>query len=134
MSLGSWDPAADAAAQNIHIEPATLARFIELSETGKLEQLEEVIDGAESQELSGLMKLDASIWTDAAQSLSDEHVLHLIRFFAVAENLPGWEAGDKSPVIPLAKSLRKRGVRLEKELLKWLRSVNDNRFLPYGPL
>ena len=134
MSLGSWDPAADAAAQNIHVEPATLARFIALSETEKLEQLEEIIDGAESQELSGLMKLDADVWTHAAETLSEEQTLHLLRFFAMAENLPGWEAGDKSPVIPLAKSLRKRGVRLDKELLKWLRSVNDNRFLPYGPL
>lgn len=134
MSLGSWDPAANAEAQNIHVEPATLARFIELSETDKLEHLEELIDGAESQKLSGLMKLDAGVWTDAAQTLSEDQTLHLLRFFAMAENLPGWEAGDQSPVIPLAKSLRKRGVRLDKELLKWLRSVNDNRFLPYGPL
>ena len=134
MSIGSWDPAADAAAQNIHVEPEILARFITLSETQKLDQLDDYISGVESQELSGLITLDASVWTDTAQTLSDEQILHLIRFFAVAENLPGWETGDKSPVIPLAKSLRKRGVRLEKELLKWLRSVSDNRFLPYGPL
>lgn len=134
MSIGSWDPAADAAAQNIHVEPEILARFITLSETQKLDQLEECISGDESQKLSGLITLDASAWTETSQTLSDEQILHLIRFFAVAENLPGWEAGDKSPVIPLAKSLRKRGVRLEKELLKWIRSVSDNRFLPYGPL
>ena len=61
-------------------------------------------------------------------------IASLIRFFAVAENLPGWEAGAESPVIPLAKVLRKRGVRLDKELLQWIREVNENRFLPYGPL
>ena len=134
MSIGSWDPAADAAAQSIHVEPELLARFIALSETQKLDQLDDYISGAESQKLSGLITLDASLWTDTAKTLSDEQILHLIRFFAVAENLPGWETGDKSPVIPLAKSLRKRGVRLEKQFLKWLRSVSDNRFLPYGPL
>jgi len=53
---------------------------------------------------------------------------------AVAENLPGWEAGQQSPVIPLAKVLRTRGQRLDRDLLQWLREVNDNRFLPYGPL
>ena len=79
MSLGSWDPAADAAAQNIHVEPATLARFIQLSETGKLEQLEEIIDRTESLELSGLMKLDAAVWTDAAETLSEEQTLHLLQ-------------------------------------------------------
>jgi hypothetical protein len=52
----------------------------------------------------------------------------------VAENLPGWEAGAESPVIPLAKILRQRGTRLEKTLLAWLREVSDNRYLPYGPL
>jgi hypothetical protein len=52
----------------------------------------------------------------------------------VAENLPGWEAGADSPVIPLAKILRQRGARLDKPLLQWLREVNKNRYLPYGPL
>jgi len=41
---------------------------------------------------------------------------------------------DSSPVIPLAKTLRQRGARLDKDLLRWLREVNNNRFLPYGPL
>ena len=134
MSIGSWDPAAEAAAQSIHVEPEILTRFINLSESQKLDQLDDFISGAESQKLSGLITLQPSVWTDTAQSLSDEHILHLIRFFVVAENLPGWESGDKSPVIPLAKCLRKRGARLDKELLKWIRSVSDNRFLPYGPL
>jgi hypothetical protein len=30
--------------------------------------------------------------------------------------------------------LRQRGERLDKPLLQWLRTVNDNRYLPYGPL
>jgi hypothetical protein len=99
-----------------------------------LEQLEQQLGGDESQVLSGLMKVDHSAWQKAASTLSDDDLLHLIRFFAVAENLPGWEAQEKSPVIPLAKSLRKRGVKLDKALLQWLREVNSNRFLPYGPL
>ena len=80
------------------------------------------------------MQTEHSAWLAATQSMTEDDLLHLIRFFAVAENLPGWEAGAKSPVIPLAKSLRKRGARLDKPLLQWLREVNDNRFLPYGPL
>ena len=88
----------------------------------------------EQQVLAGLMKIDHSTWQRAAAPLGDDALLQLIRFFAVAENLPGWEAGAQSPVIPLAKALRKRGVRLDRDLLRWLREVNDNRFLPYGPL
>ena len=134
MSIGSWDPAADAAAHNIAIDSIALQHFIELSKSDQLEQIEQFFQGDESQEFAGLMLLDPAPWLATADSLADEDILHLIRFFAVAENLPGWEAGQTSPVIPLAKTLRKRGVRLDKELLKWLRSVNDNRYLPYGPL
>jgi hypothetical protein len=134
MSLGSWDPDADVAADNIALENATLEKLAELSRAGQLDSLEEQLAPDERQRLAGLMSIESEQWLVAAQELSDEQLLHLIRFFAVAENLPGWEAGDRSPVIPLAKTLRKRGQRLDKELLLWLREVNENKFLPYGPL
>lgn len=134
MSLGSWDPAAESAAYHQQIEPATLDRFIAYSRDDHLDQLDQLIQGDESQIMAGLMLIEHSAWLEAAESRPDEDLLHLIRFFAVAENLPGWEAGAKSPVIPLAKALRKRGARLDKDLLRWLREVSDNRFLPYGPL
>jgi hypothetical protein len=134
MSIGSWDPDAEAAAQTITIDAAQLQRFIKISKTDGLARLEDTFQAGESQALSGLMQLDPAPWLAIADTLTDEDILHLIRFFAQAENLPGWESGQKSPVIPLAKTLRKRGSRLDKELLRWLRSVNDNRYLPYGPL
>lgn len=134
MSLGSWDPAAESAAYHLQIEPATLDRFIGYSRDDQLQQLDQLIEGDEAQILAGLMLIEHGAWLEAAQSRPDEDLVHLIRFFAVAENLPGWEAGDRSPVIPLAKELRTRGARLDKPFLQWLRQVSDNRFLPYGPL
>ena len=134
MSLGSWDPAADAQSHHLKLAPATLAQLIAYSADNQLEELEQRLVGDESQILSGLMKVDHSAWHKAVEALSDDDLLHLIRFFAVAENLPGWEAQEKSPVIPLAKCLRKRGKKLDKTLLQWLREVNNNRYLPYGPL
>ena len=134
MSIGSWDPAAESAAYHQQIDPDTLARLIAYSREGKLEQLEQLIAGEESQVLAGLMQIEHGAWLEAAENLQEDDLLDLIRFFAVAENLPGWEAGEKSPVIPLARVLRKRGHRLDKALLQWLREVSDNRFLPYGPL
>lgn len=134
MSIGSWDPAADAAAHSIHIEESTLRRFIGFAASDQLDQLETLMPAEERQTLSGLMALDPAQWLAAAEPLADDDILQLVRFFTVAESLPGWEAAEKSPVIPLAKTLRKRGNRLDKDLLKWIRSVSDNRFLPYGPL
>lgn len=134
MALGTWDPSGADAAGGSQIEPVTLERFVAYSRDERLEQLEDLITPEESQGLAGLMQIDHELWRTAAQNLDAEQIIHLIRFFAMAENLPGWEAGEKSPVIPLAKVLRKRGQKLERELLLWLRQVNDNRFLPYGPL
>ena len=134
MSLGSWDPAAEAQSHHVQLGADTLAKLIAYSANDELFGLEEHLSGDECQALSGLMKIDHGAWQKAVETLTDDELLHLIRFFAVAENLPGWEAQEKSPVIPLAKSLRKRGVRLDKALLQWLREVNNNRFLPYGPL
>ena len=134
MSLGSWDPKVEAQSTELLLESDLLRRLIAYSHEEQLAQLEQLLNANDKQRLAGLMKIDPLIWQTAAEPLLENDLLHLIRFFAVAENLPGWEAGATSPVIPLAKILRQRGVRLDKSLLKWLREVNDNRYLPYGPL
>ena len=134
MSIESWDPSASSVAQQFELKDALITQLISYSSTEKLETLDTLIVGDERQSLAGLMKVDHQRWQVASEHLTDEELLHLIRFFAMAENLPGWEAQETSPVIPLAKALRKRGVRLDKPLLQWLRQVNNNRFLPYGPL
>lgn len=134
MSLGSWDPKAATADSSLQLERDLLERLINFSREDSLTQLEQLLVDAEKQRLAGLMQIEHPLWHTAAEPLADNDLVHLIRFFAVAENLPGWEAGQKSPVIPLAKVLRGRGVRLDKPLLQWLREVNPNRFLPYGPL
>ena len=134
MSLGSWDPKVEAQSTELLLESDLLHRLIAYSDEEKLAQLEQLLSTTDKQRLAGLMKIDPLIWQTAAEPLLENDLLHLIRFFAVAENLPGWEAGATSPVIPLAKILRQRGVRLDTSLLKWLREVNDNRYLPYGPL
>ncbi len=134
MTLGTWDPNIGAAGSELALEPALLNRLIDFDRDDALSQLEQVLSEEDKQRMAGLMKLDHGLWRAAAEALSDADVIHLIRFFAVAENLPGWEAAADSPVIPLAKILRQRGVRLDTPLLQWLRDVNQNRYLPYGPL
>jgi hypothetical protein len=134
MSLGSWDPKLGATDSPLLLQPALLQRLMDYDRLENLSQLAQLLSDEDKQRLSGLMTLDHALWRSAAGSLCDADILHLIRFFAVAENLPGWEAGASSPVIPLASILRQRGARLDKSLLQWLRQVNDNRFLPYGPL
>jgi len=134
MSLGSWDPKVESKDSHLLLRPALLHRLIDYDREDKLTQLEQLLSEEDKQRLAGLMQIEQDTWRAAAESLPEADLLHLLRFFAVAENLPGWEAGAKSPVIPLAKILRQRGARLNKPLLQWLREVNTNRYLPYGPL
>tara|TARA_R110002110_G_scaffold415765_3_gene655274 strand:+ start:38661 stop:39065 length:405 start_codon:yes stop_codon:yes gene_type:complete len=134
MSIGSWDPSAANTATTATIDAQTLVRLAGYSRNEQLDSLEALLGDTDVQVLSGLMHQPPEQWQAAADALDNNEILHLIRFFAVAENLPGWAAGADSPVIPLAKVLRQRGERLDKSLLQWLREVNENRFLPYGPL
>jgi hypothetical protein len=134
MSLGTWDPNLKSDANKLTLSSTLLLRLIDFDRQNDLQQLAMLLSEEEKQRLAGLMTLDHDLWRAAGEPLSDADLLHLIRFFAVAENLPGWEAAANSPVIPLAKLLRQRGARLEKPLLQWLREVNQNRYLPYGPL
>ncbi len=134
MSLGSWDPNAGSQSSDLQLTPDLLKRLIGYAANEQLDQLEQILGEKEDEQLARLMQIDHALWRSAVEDFSEEDILQLIRFFAVAENLPGWEAGATSPVIPLAKVLRKRGAKLDKTLLQWLREVNENRYLPYGPL
>lgn len=134
MSLGTWDPNLTSADTENLLSTETMDRLIGYAHDDQLQQLDDLLSDEDQQRLAPLMKVDHDTWQGIAESMKDSEVIHLLQFFAVAENLPGWEAGAQSPVIPLAKVLRKRGARVDKKMLQWLREVNDNRFLPYGPL
>ena len=129
MSVQSWSP------QSTVIEESFLRRCIKIAAQEQLEEVAQFLSAAEQQEQAGLMRLGPEAWEKAVTKFTDAEILHMIRFFTVAEmQLPGWQAGPKSPVIGLARVLRSRGCKLERELLLWIRSRSSNRYLPYGPV
>ena len=134
MSIGSWDPDAGSPIDAPSLTSDILDSLVTYSREDQLDSLPEVMPQADQQRLAGLMQIDHEHWRTATDPMDDASIVHLIRFLAVAEKLPGWEAGANSPVIPLAKILRQRGSRLDKSQLLWLREVSENRYLPYGPL
>lgn len=84
--------------------------------------------------LAGAARHDAAVdWRQAGEGLSSAELTALIRFFTLAERLPGWESGPKSPVIALAAVLKARG-DYPADLTAWIKENTDNRFLPYGSL
>lgn len=134
MSLGNWDPNTQQQKVNFSIDPMKLQRFITLNRENALDNLAEAFSVKEVQEQSQLMHVGKDAWFCAAETLNDTEIIDLIRFFTLAEKLPGWEAGADSPVIWLAKVLKKRGIGINKDLLLWIKTNSNNRFLPHGSL
>lgn len=130
MSVENWDPRASASAR---LTAPMLAQLLAAAE-----RLDEPRFGLDSEAAAALAPLarqgDGVDWAEAGSSLDDAQLIALIRLFARAESaLAGWESGDASPVIPLARELKRRG-RYPGDLTAWIRAHSDNRFLPYGNL
>lgn len=133
MSVGAWEPDKTAAnSAEITIDRELLQRCITAVQSSS--SLEGALS-AQDQQSSSLMRLPAQRWLEESEAWDSEPLWQLIRFFTLAEmQLPGWDAGAESPVIPLAKALRQREAPLSREQLLWIKQNSDNRFLPYGPL
>ncbi len=134
MSPESWDPNIEQAKQNVQLDEALLKRFITISQNQQLEQLGTLLSTDEQQKQAGLMQLSKEQWFECAQLFSDDDIEHLMRFFTVAEQLPGWQADASSPVIWLGKILKQRGTGIHRELVLWIKDHSNNQFLPHGAL
>lgn len=135
MTVGAWDPTQIEPATDFTLDPEVLTTFIALSETRQLDDLNNALSDDLKSRQAVLMKLPKDRWIAAAEAFSNEQIVHLVRFFTLAEmQLSGWEAGADSPVIGLVKALRLRKSPPDKELLLWIKTHSDNRFLPNGAL
>lgn len=137
MTVESWDPNAGQSGDGPpRLTPESLTRLLEAA--CRLETPRFGLDASAAGELAPLARHGGAgsdlDWGAAADTLSDEDVVALIRLFTLAESqLTGWEAGEQSPVIPLARELKRRG-SYPADLTAWIKANSDNRFLPYGSL
>lgn len=134
MSLGNWDPTPAQGQQPFKADAERLQRFIALSQNDLLTDLSKQLSSDEQQTQANLMQLDQKAWAVLAQPLNDDDIEQLMRFFTMAETLPGWEAGANSPVIWLGKELKKRGTGINRDLTIWIKANSDNRYIPHGAL
>jgi hypothetical protein len=128
LSVESFDPGANA----LELTDQVVAELI-----GAGQRLDEDLFGLTRervQVLAAVARQDSDCdWREAVAGVDSDGVVALIRLFTLAEKLPGWEAGPRSPVIPLAGVLKDRG-DYPGDLTAWIKAHTDNRFLPYGSL
>lgn len=130
MGVETWDPRPAPA----RLSDTDLADF--LAAAGRVGEDRFGLDAAAADRLAVLARHDdgGPDWAAAARGLRDAELVDLVRLFTLAEAAFGnWEAGDASPVIPLAAELKRRGAYPD-DLTAWIRANSRNRFLPYGNL
>jgi len=126
MAIGVWEPKSPS---NLTLEQIqavlTAVKNIDMNE------LVSILEDDFIRSHSHMMKLDKTSWLHAVD-LDSTEIETLIRFFTLAEmQLPGWDGGDRNPVIYLARILKDRG-EFTPELKKWVKANTDNRYLPNG--
>ena len=124
--VGSWNPAGPP----VVLDEVLLARLAGLDLDAPMLGLE----AAEVTRFAPLMKKPKAEWQLVLGGRSSDELVDLLRFFTLAESeFAGWEAGDASPVIPIAAELRRRGDYPD-ALTPWIKANSRNRFLPWGSL
>ena len=126
MAIDVWEPKQPA---GVRLEQLTAlaAQMVDAD----LSDLGTVLDKESIKRDATLMTQTEESWAVAA-ALSDDDIVVLVRFFTLAEmQLAGWEAGKRSPLVPMVKILKSRGV-FTPELRKWVKANTDNRYLPNG--
>ena len=130
MGVGVWDPNAGSASDK-QVDSELLTHLLVVASIAGEQVTSDLLQSHELETSQWLVALEPGGW-DAAADLSSAELDSLIRFFTLVEDqISGWEAGNKSPVIPMVKILKDRG-EFDAELRKWIKSHTENRYLPYG--
>lgn len=128
MTVNTWQPAAPLA-----LSSALLEQLLAVLPKQELTDIKNQIPGSDIERFAVLMKSGGEAW-NVAEKLADDDIKRLVIFLTLAEEqLSGWEAGKRSPVIDLVRILKQRRA-FHPELRKWIKANTDNRYLPNGPV
>lgn len=73
------------------------------------------------------------VWQPLFMLLSQPQMIDLAHFYVIAEmTQSGFESGDKNPAIWVFRYLKSENNLPEKAVIRQLKSLTDNRFIPYG--
>lgn len=134
-----WDPNANTSpnidSNNYRLNDDFLKKILNTSKIDNSSHFKSLLTENEIIKHRDIMFLSKEVWFEALKNFNNDELIALIHFFTLAEvHFSNWNAEDKSPVISIAKLLRKRKHPLDKELLIWIKNNNKNKFLPFGPL
>lgn len=131
MTIGSWNPN-DSGNSSDAIDTAFIDHCLVIAQTDAINAIEQALSKSEKS-MQHVMQASQSTWFSALETYNDAQLIDLIRFFTLIEmQLSNWVGGNQSPVISINNLLKKRGVKLDKSLLLWIRANSSNRYIPNG--
>ncbi|MDK2777950.1 MAG: hypothetical protein KYX62_09835 [Pseudomonadota bacterium] len=130
--ITEWVPAASGQAD---IDVSLLQQSAALAETLKsdADAVRKVIGDDTLLTMQSWLKLPESAWQAPIQALPEKDLFPLAVFFTLAENaFSGWQCGSSNPAIWIFRYLKAQHALPEKPAIKALKSLTDNRYIPYG--
>ncbi|QQD23850.1 hypothetical protein [Venatoribacter cucullus] len=131
--INEWQPVKTTTAAQIDLQMlqmfAALGERIQAGEQTLADQL----SAAQQQQASAWLQLQEEDWQPALQQLPPQQLFPLALFYTLAEQqLSGWQCGKRNPAIWIFRWLRQHNQLPDKEAIRQLKKLTDNRYIPYG--
>lgn len=134
MTTGTWEPGGAALPEASDLAAAAALWRAEAGDADPA-ALDAALEGPLRERLRAAMQAPAGALAEVIATLDASAAEDLARLFTVLEALPGFEAGARSPVVPLVRHLRPQlDAEHFAELVRWIRTHTENRFIPHGSL
>ncbi|MCD8522065.1 MAG: hypothetical protein LRY66_06805 [Saccharospirillaceae bacterium] len=130
--IDEWVPASESSAS---ITPALLQQCISVTAmmADSSSQAEQALGEEACQQIRAWLQLSEEHWQPALTMFNADELFRLATFFTLAEMaFSGWQCGARNPAIWIFRHLKKNGQLPEKDAIRHLKSLTDNRYIPYG--
>lgn len=131
--INEWQPSIGSA--SAPIDATVLLNIVQQPEPilHQPQQLAQWISDDNVQRIRPWLSLSEAQWQPIIASLPQDALFPLAVLFTAGEQqLSGWQCGAKNPAIWIFRYLKQQGLLPEKNQIRWLKSLTDNRFIPYG--
>ena len=131
MNTKIWDPENK---KKSNIDNDLLDQFIQIVRNCEESNIKNHLTDVEKNKFY-ILRLSDDIWLQSLNDFDNAELLDLIKFFTLIEmQLDDWISGENSPVIKINKILKKRGIKLDQQMLLWIKKNSSNRYIPNGKI
>lgn len=130
--IDEWVPANEISAS---ITPALLQQCLSVTDmmADSSSKAEQELGEDACRQIRTWLQLGEEHWQPALTMFNADELFRLATFFTLAEMaFSGWQCGARNPAIWIFRYLKKNGQLPEKDAIRHLKSLTDNRYIPYG--